>query len=512
MRVLLVDIDSLRPDHLGCYGYDRDTSPTIDRLAAAGVSFDRCYASDTPCMPSRSAVATARHGIKSGVVTHFGHGQWYDEPGEGHSEDPDRPLAFTRLSEEGINTASISGFSKRHLAYHFGASFRESIQPTASTGGEQVEDVTPVAEEWLEANATAEDWLLHVNYWDVHHPYNGIDDIVEGVRASGDGPGWIDQDVIDAQQGMTGVRSADLWPSEDHYREREIEDGIVDHGEWGMPVDITDESDVAHIVDGYDASIRKVDRAVERLLETLEAQGVREETAVIVTADHGDALGEHGIYAEHAFAHPPCQQVPMIVSWPGVTDDAAGAHIDGQIYQFDMLATLCDLAGLEVPAGWDADPFTEGLQEGAFEGRDRLVCGQGIYTFSRAVYEDDWVYIRLLHPGSLSVPGLYNQPDAPGNGLELLHDRSEDPGMTENLIAERPEKADELRAALDGWTTEMITTSDADGSDPLARMAVEAAPDLYTDPADLADLYRELGRSERQIEVVERGRTFTPGR
>jgi arylsulfatase A-like enzyme len=102
VRVLLIDIDSLRPDHPGCYGYERDTSPTIDGLAADGVVFDECYASDSPCLPSRTAMGTGRHGVKSGVVTHYGRGQWYNEPGEGHDQDPDRPLTFRYLAENDL--------------------------------------------------------------------------------------------------------------------------------------------------------------------------------------------------------------------------------------------------------------------------------------------------------------------------------------------------------------------------------------------------------------------------
>jgi arylsulfatase A-like enzyme len=64
VRILIVDIDSLRPDHLGCYGYGRDTSPAIDAIADAGVHFEECYASDTPCLPSRTALATCRFGEK----------------------------------------------------------------------------------------------------------------------------------------------------------------------------------------------------------------------------------------------------------------------------------------------------------------------------------------------------------------------------------------------------------------------------------------------------------------
>src|SRR5688500_7628519 len=72
MRVLYLDIDSLRSDHLGCYGYHRATSPNIDRLAADGIRFDRCHASDTPCLPSRPAFISGRFGVHTGVVSHGG--------------------------------------------------------------------------------------------------------------------------------------------------------------------------------------------------------------------------------------------------------------------------------------------------------------------------------------------------------------------------------------------------------------------------------------------------------
>jgi len=308
MRILHIDIDSLRPNHLGCYGYDRDTSPTIDAVAGDGVRFESCYVSDSPCLPSRTALATCRHGIENGVVTHHGSGQWYNEPGEGHDEDPDRPLSFRHLSENGLHTASVSSFSKRHLAYYFSASFRESIQPTESTGEEVAADVTGKALRWLNDHATGDDWLLHVNYWDVHHAYHDIANEVETVRASGDAPAWPDRAAIDAQQGMTGTHTADLWANPHHIGERDVEDGIMEHGDWGMPFRFTDRRHVDHLYDGYDGSIRNTDAAVARLLDRLEAAGVRDDTAVIITADHGEAMGKHGLYADHMMAHPSCQR------------------------------------------------------------------------------------------------------------------------------------------------------------------------------------------------------------
>jgi arylsulfatase A-like enzyme len=508
VRVLVVDVDSLRPDHLGCYGYGRDTSPVIDSLADRGVRFDRCYASDTPCLPSRTAFATCRFGVKSGVVTHHGEGQRYGEPGEGHDPDDERVPAFRYLAENGVYTASISQFSQRHLAYHFGANFQESIMPTATAGGPAIEDcsdVTPVAESWLERHAEDDDWLLHVNYWDVHHPYLGVDEFVDPVRESGPAPSWPDQEAIDDQQGMTGVRTADLWPSTDQYGP-----DWEEFYEWRMPESVEDRADVEQFVDGYDASIRRVDGEIAKLLDALERNGVREETAVVVTADHGEAFGEHGIYAEHAFPHPACQRVPMVVSWPGVTDDAAGESVEEQVYQFDLVATVCDLAGLDIPAGWDADPFTPALEGRPFEGRDAIVAGHGIYTFGRAVYRDEWMYVRLLHPGVYSYPGLYNDSDLPGEGLELLHDLADDPHQTENLIGSEPEKAAEMRGALDSWLAEHVSEGWRDqrpvesrGRDPLARTA-SSGPYLYVDPDELLALYREHGWSDAQISALAR--------
>ena len=72
MRILYIDIDSLRPDHLGCYGYLRNTSPNIDRVAAQGVRFENCYVSDAPCLPSRTAMWSGRFGFQTGVINHGG--------------------------------------------------------------------------------------------------------------------------------------------------------------------------------------------------------------------------------------------------------------------------------------------------------------------------------------------------------------------------------------------------------------------------------------------------------
>lgn len=513
MRILLVDIDSLRPDHLGCYGYERNTSPTVDAIADAGVRFDECYVSDTPCLPSRTALASCRFGAKTGVVTHFGSGQWYDNPGDGHDPDPERNLSFRHLLEHGIHTTTITSFTQRHMAYHFTGSFQEHIQPSAMTGliaNEDADEVTPIATDWLRRHATDDDWLLHVNYWDVHHPYQGIDSFVDDVRDSGPAAPWPDRKTIEAQQGMTGPRTADLWPTPEAYDNPEFEPLYDD---WSFPDHISDRKTVEHLLDGYDASIRKVDAEVRTLLAVLEQEGIRDETAVIITGDHGEAFGEHGIYVEHAMPHTACQRVPLIVSWPGVTTENEGA-VNSFVYQFDLMPTICDLFDIPIPTRWDAEKFTPALEGREFEGRDYLVCGHGIYTFGRALYTDDWIYIRLLHPGAFSHPDLYNDPEMSGLGLELLHDRSRDAPMEENIADKHPDVIYRLRSKMADWTTKMVDVNSADGGgiDPLAEMIATADPILYYDPDALYELYRELGRSDKQLAAVDRYRSFPVGR
>ena len=77
MRIIFFDIDCFRPDHLGCYGYERPTSPTIDSIAKEGMIFDRYYCANSPCLPSRSAWASGRFGFNNGVVSNYMAGSKY---------------------------------------------------------------------------------------------------------------------------------------------------------------------------------------------------------------------------------------------------------------------------------------------------------------------------------------------------------------------------------------------------------------------------------------------------
>lgn len=172
MRVLVLDLDSLRPDHLGCYGYNRNTSPNIDKIAEEGVQFTNYYTSDAPCFPSRTALMSGRFGIHTGGVGHGG------TAANVRLEGPTRSF-MDRLTFEsfpalfrskGMKTSLISPFPERHSAWTFYAGFNE-IHNTGNAGMESAEEVTPTVLKWVEDNAEDDNWMLYVNYWDPHTPY-----------------------------------------------------------------------------------------------------------------------------------------------------------------------------------------------------------------------------------------------------------------------------------------------------------------------------------------------------
>ena len=137
MRVLLLDLDAMRPDHFGCYGYHRDTTPNIDRIAEEGVRFTNYYTTDAPCAPSRNAFMTGRFGIHTGNISHGGTaGDMRNEgPSRGFSDKLQRESFPTIFRKAGMKTALISPFAERHSSWQFYAGFNE-IYNTGKHGGE----------------------------------------------------------------------------------------------------------------------------------------------------------------------------------------------------------------------------------------------------------------------------------------------------------------------------------------------------------------------------------------
>lgn len=477
MRVLLLDLDTLRPDHLGCYGYLRDTSPNIDAIAREGVRFDNYYCSDAPCLPSRAALISGQFGIRTGIVGHGGTAA--DMRLEGRSRGFGstffhRASLWQFLRERGLRTVSISPFPHRHSAWWFNAGLDE-VYDTGKYGMESAEDVTPRVLDWISRNARADNWLLHVNYWDPHTPYRAPMEFGNPF-ADAPLPAWMNEEIIREHRSLPGGHSAqdmNMW------------DNAVPAGFPRHLGEVRDMADFRRMIDGYDCGIRYMDEHIGQILDALDAAGVLDDLAVIITSDHGENLGELNCYAEHGTADYITHRIPLIIRWPGCLQ----GHVDtGLHYNLDLGPTLADLFGAEPRPLWQGRSFAPALREGADCGRDWLVLSQCCHGAMRSVRFGPWIYIRVYHDFFHLYP------------REMLFNIEEDPHEQHNLTEEHQEVCDRAARILLGWHQDMMAGM-PDAIDPLWTVLREGGP--YHSRGQLAKYCERLAQTGRAHHIEE---------
>lgn len=436
MRILYFDLDTLRPDHLGCYGYRRNTSPNIDWIASEGVRCENYYTSDAPCLPSRSAMMTGRFGIHNGAINHGGANA--DVRLEGSGRGFKSWLSFETLpaflhKEAGLHTTFIGGFGERHSLFSFYAGFTE-IHDTGKSGMESAEEVTPTVLDWIEHNAAKDDWYLHINYWDPHTPYRAPEEFGNPFKDE-PLPDWITEDVINYQLkntvGPHGILDINMYNDNEPPQFPR------------QPGKVTDMASARRHIDGYDCGIRYMDEHIGHILDALRAKGIMDDLIIIVSSDHGENHGELGMWAEHGTADNITCRIPMIIRWP----DGCKNHADtGLHYNLDLIPTLADMLGKKPFPKWDGRSYADTIRSGADAGRDELILSQCCHGCQRSVRWGDWLYMRTYHDFYHLFP------------KEMLFNLKDDPYEQHNLAEERPGICHEAAARYLNWHDKMMMT------------------------------------------------------
>lgn len=479
MRILYLDIDTMRADHLGCYGYHRNTSPTIDRIASEGVRFEHCYVTDAPCLPSRSALTSGRFGIHNGVVGHGGTAAdpFIVGPERMFVANQDRLHWAECLKRAGLHTVTISPFAERHATWDFYAGYSEMYNP-GKRGGEKAEEVNAIALPWLQQHGDEDNWFLHINYWDPHTPYRTPESFgnpFENEPTSG----WLTDELRQAHYKSYGPHSAQDTM------------GFKGGSKWPrVPDSIASMDDYKKWIDGYDVGIRYADHHIEQVLSVLDEKGVLDDTVIMVSSDHGENQGELNIYGDHHTADSITSRVPMILRWPGITDTP---RVDNAFhYQFDVAATVLDMIGAQVPPLWDGQSFAPAFREGRDEGRGNLVISQMAWSCQRSVRFKNWLMMRTYHDGLKDFPPV------------MLFDVESDPHLLNDLADEKPAVVNECLAILESWHNEMMATS-TQPVDPLQTVLREGGP-FHTRSAleSYCKHLRETGRAHHAESLMAR--------
>ncbi|WP_135557008.1 sulfatase family protein [Paenibacillus cymbidii] len=424
MRIIYFDIDSLRPDHMGCYGYPRNTTPNIDNIASQGVRFNRQYCAASPCVPSRASFMTGRFAINHGALTHWGPGsELYYPDGDPHSGE--YPFFTRYLREAGYKAITFSSFGDRHKAWWYFAGWNEIHTHTLKCGNEDANEVAEHVIPWLKQHGTEDNYFLHIQFWDPHGFYTCPDEYANQFQGQPTSE-FPDEATIAQHRSMSHPRSATFlqWSRDIPIPQK-------------MPYELNNRDDFVRLINGYDGGIRYADHHIGQIMQTFRELGIEEEVCIIVSADHGESFGEQGIYMEHGMATESVHHLPLIIKIPGVT--SPGQIVDDFVYNVDLIGTLTELVGLDIPQGWDGQSFLPVLRGQTWQGRDYLVLEHGLFACQRAVCDRRWYFIRTYHEG------LYEFDPV------VLYDMENDPHQTANVAAEHPDIVQLMDHRLSAW-------------------------------------------------------------
>jgi arylsulfatase A-like enzyme/Tfp pilus assembly protein PilF len=424
LNVILLTLDTLRADRIGCYGFGGVQTPHIDALAREGIVFEHATATVPLTFPSHATLFTGllppHHGIRDNG---------------GFFLDEGRTTLAERLSAAGWDTGAFVGAwvlaSKWGLAQGFGTysdKFDLSRYKTISLGSVQKrgDEVMDDALRWLET-VRSRRFFAWIHLYDPHTPYDP--------------------------------------PEPFHSRYP------------GQP---------------YIAEVAYTDQVVGRLTSWLGDRGLLDRTLVVLTADHGESLGEHGESTHAYFVYDATLRVPLIVRTPW----GDRGRVEAQVSGADVLPTVLDLLGQAPQPDIDGRSLALGVLN-----PEALPPGRAYFETYFPRYHFGWQHLRGLRDGK------YKYIDAPA---PELYDVEQDPGETRNLYKSYSKRAEDLRLAMEklaGAAGEAVPERVQIDPDTLQRLAAlgyvgnvaPADPSArLPDPKDKIGLFALMGEAKHE--------------
>jgi arylsulfatase A-like enzyme len=404
-NVILICLDTLRADHVSSYGYSRETTPNIDRWAARrGVLFETVVAPAPWTLPSHITMFTGLDTIR--------HGANYHVPAR-----PEFDMLAERFAASGYETVAWTGGGFLGSSYGLHQGFDVYTYWRAQKEDEIEVHVTQ-AVDWLSEDRD-QPFFMFFHTYEVHEPYFEREPFFSRFAADSGNP-RIPSDWL-------GTRRVKRRP-DDGFKASKVLRMSPDRGRTWEPVP----TDLRPgVIDRYDAGLAFTDFQIGRLLDAVETLGRFEDTVILVTSDHGEGLGEHGLDG-HNYLYDFNVLVPMIVSAPG-RDWPRGLRVPQQVRLTDMMPTLLDLAGLGIPEGLDGETLVPLIRDPA-NGEDR----------------PGWIYAGASNRGvALRTPQIKyifnNTAWRPVFGQERIYDLAADPGEDANLAGDLSSDAEVFR-------------------------------------------------------------------
>lgn len=416
-NVVLIALDTQRANHLGCYGYDRPTSPNIDAIADQGVLFEKCIAPNIPTHPSFSTMYSGKEAITHDIVN----------IGGGVPIRDGIKLLPEIMADNGYATAAVD-----NLGRHFSRGYQEyrtydwdRSDPTVLAKAQTVNaEALPLLDELI---AGDEPFFCFLHYWDPHTPLlppNGYRDLYYSKNRN---PYDINNHSLDEAWNWEPFK----WYFHD----------------W-MP-GITD---AEYVVNLFDGEITYMDQQLADVFAKLAP--IREQTLVIITADHGEVLNDQLGYFDHHGLYDVVVRIPLIMSLPGTLP--AGRRVPGMVQNLDLAQTVLDLTGIPQREGMEGLSLLPCLYGARDRNYSEVFLSEATWEVKRGVRTDQWKFIRSV------------ELDRHGRPAKELFDLEADPDEQRNVADAQPEIVTALEHRLDDWVARRLAETGRE-VDPVAE-------------------------------------------
>ena len=422
-NIVLISLDTLRPDHLGCYGGSREVSPRLDALAAQGLRFTQAYSVSSYTLPSHASMLTGQFPAVHGAVA----------PRD-HLDPSCSPFLARLLADAGYVTAAFTGGGYVSPSYGFAEGFdrysvndpvwaldslrgRMLLASGEERNGERAASklallrryAAPMVESWIERQQDGVPFFLFLHTY-IAHNYAPDKQRLE-------------------QFGLLGPQ--DVEEPFTHHKDR---DRYNDGGPFPEGAETLRASLRKEYLRYYDATIAMADEFVGDVLDALERAGLSRDTIVIVTSDHGEEFGEHAFFGHGVTLYEPAVRVPLIARLPERLAAASGlsrqpAVLDGPVSQVDYAPWILHLVGLQ-PDPRMAAPAPFGPTSLDPPARGTLVMELDTETNRLSALRDG--SLKLIHLATGKSPGL--APDS-----SLLFDIAQDAAESADLGGASPD-------------------------------------------------------------------------
>ena len=402
-NIVLLGVDSLLATHMSCYGYDRLTTPHIDRFAEDGTLFEKTY---SPHIPTTSAYASMLTGLDtfSTQVVALRH--------QGPLREEVKTLAEI-LRDEGYDTTCVgfSGPSARGFDTYLEYSGWGPDESGRSPKAENLNKTTLPELNRLIDHSDEKPFFLFLRHMDPHSPYLPPAPY-ERMFYHGD---ECDPSNTSMEPVMTFKPFCDYFAS------------------W-MPPGITDKD---YVIAQYDGAIAYMDACIQTLFNALETRGVLDETIVVINGDHGETLYDHECWFDHHGLYDVTLHVPLIIRYPGRVP--TGKRVAGYNQHKDLVPTLLELADIETDIAFDGESLTALMNDEITSYDSEFYITECTWMRKHGWRTPEWKLIVALEPDFHFKPPVE------------LYNLIQDPDENNNLVDTHPDIVNVLETRMKSW-------------------------------------------------------------